>query len=146
METEVSKWTEHFFNKYKEKGIFSPFLKCPYYKTPTSKFIVGNLWFEFSEFMPRYLTKSASLVSTNEIRRNIVQIAYEELGSGYPKAIHSHLFLDCLGNNFTRDKKISCQKELNFLFDQLSSDSTDSFILGINFLITNKLDIEFTFK
>ncbi len=132
MKNQVSDWTDYFFNKYNKKSIFLPFLNSPYYKTRISKVIIGNLWFEFSDFMPKYLTKAASLVSTNEIRRNIVQIAYEELGSGSHKAIHSHLFLECLDNNFKRDHQITCEKELASLLNKIQKNPSDSFILGIN--------------
>jgi len=46
--------------------------------------------------MPQYLCEIASMVSSNEARVRVTQIAWEELGSGVSGEVHADLFKNCL--------------------------------------------------
>ncbi len=102
--------------------------------------VVGVRWYHFSEFMPWFLTRMASLASTNRKRAAICQIAYEELGEGNPDKIHANEFIDALSisvdiksEKFQSARESCFPNELKFLSRALEGkDISDPLLFGIS--------------
>ena len=57
---------------------------------------VGGHWARFSEMMPLFLCQAAVMMPNNEMRMSMVKVAYEELGEGDSRCLHSDQFLKCV--------------------------------------------------
>jgi hypothetical protein len=94
----------------------------------------GKLWYEFSAFMPYFLTKAASQLDTNEQRAYITQVAYEELGYGDPEKMHYLDFEKALmaaGIDKSEAGEVSVAVLLDGLKECLLHKTDDAGVLGM---------------
>ena len=133
---EVVKWTNYFHKKIQERKIFENFHAKLCRNILTAR-IVSTGWHAFSGFMPAFLCRAASMMSTNLARHYVIQTAFEELGMRDHKQIHADLFWNAAKSiGITSEDSIleengKLKKSLNFLKNQLMSYSCDMQVFGI---------------
>ncbi len=93
---DINSWSNYFEIRAREAGIFDTTINSLNFKTKTSSNVIGNKWLQFSTLMPKVLCLLASKVDSNHARMRILKIAWEELGEGKAKQIHSATFKICL--------------------------------------------------
>lgn len=101
-------------------------------------YVIGNMWYVFSAFMPWFLCHASSLVSSNEKRHYVIQTAFEELGMRDVREIHSEMFLSAfdLTGLASENRDLIRKNEkflvvMNKLRSRLLDCSNDEQVLGI---------------
>lgn len=89
---EVSTCAELLAERARIPEIFSPMEQYRHKRTKQKAAVVGGLWHLFSASMPGFLCTAAGLLDNNQQRFSLVQIIWEELGSGHPNDIHAQMF------------------------------------------------------
>lgn len=134
---DVIKWTKYFHDYVSEKRIFENFMHQIQKNIATAR-IVAASWYSFSEFMPFFLCRAASMVSNNLTRHYIIQTAFEELGMRDYKQIHSEMFYQAansIGIYFLKNCDLIDENliisTISILKDRLSFYYNDMQIMGI---------------
>lgn len=130
---DVAFWTTFFHEASCANALFEPVTTSPLFKTRSSALAIGGLWHQFSEFMPKFLCRTASLISNNLGRSKVIQIAWEELGMGRSNEIHADLFSDCLKIAGVDPSNRSFQTmSLSSLYSKIDKETVnDSYLFGI---------------
>ena len=119
-ERESRNWMQSISNCYKQKKASD---------IGRLKLSVSSGWYCFSTFMPWFLCKQASYVSSNEIRCSIIKIAFEELGEGDVNKIHAKDFLNSISQVGISDVIPQKLQSIEWLKENLKKD--DFYILGL---------------
>ena len=56
----------------------------------------ANAWYDFTRYVPRFLSKAVAQTDDPERQHHLIQIAYDELGGRDKTFIHSKLFLEAI--------------------------------------------------
>jgi hypothetical protein len=121
---------ETFRSLYCLEDIFSENINFAKRNSHSDAQLVASLWFQFSEYMPKFLTVIASSYESNEERFNTVKIVYEELGEGNRKNIHGQSFKRTCNKAKIKIQNFEC-KSLEILENFLESSPSDKKKLGI---------------
>jgi hypothetical protein len=133
----VREMVNFFRQRYEKYSIFDNFTAQVRAGRVLSR-VVASQWYQFSKFMPSFICRAASKVSSNEIRHYVIQTAFEELGMRDVTQIHSELFrravqqvginVDC-GDDLPTYKPAS--ELLSWAWERLDSYTDDATVLGI---------------
>ncbi len=135
---EVIRWTQIFNERLQERQIFERFTAAHKERSKEKAIVVATQWHRFSEFMPWFLCRAASMVSTNRKRHHVIQTAFEELGMRDEEEIHPDMFFRAVeqaGVTTADRQRLSDQNGVNaallFLRGGLLSRRSDEEIMGM---------------
>lgn len=131
-QAELKKWINYFSNHHKVSESKSNFLKNEPLSSHQSACALGALWYEFSDFMPWFLSMAAASVSTNEMRQSLIQVAHEELGEGNKNQLHSEQFKKALSQAGIVFSHCSFTSEhIDYLKEKLLTVKSEYTVLGL---------------
>lgn len=135
---EIAKYLRFFRRKFLKRKIFER-LEAVAANIPPRVVAesVGPNWYAFSSFMPWFLSRAASKVTTNIKRHYVVQTLFEELGMRESNEIHPEMFKATALFTISEEafENLSTLKAaadaLTFLEEKIEAYQTDDEILGI---------------
>ncbi|MFT2110498.1 iron-containing redox enzyme family protein [Marinomonas sp. 2405UD68-3] len=94
---DVVYWTQYYLERSNRKSIFDEidFTLNNLRSIETAK-KVSIAWYEFTRYVPGFISKAVVLTTDPERQHHLIQIAYDELGGRDKDYIHSKLFLDAV--------------------------------------------------
>ena len=135
---EVIKWIDFFNERFRKKKIFETFEGKHPLPDFTKAQVVGSLWYQFSDFMPWFLSQATANADSNEVRHYIIQTAFEELGMRDVHEIHPEMFWGVVKASGVSDadrarlgRNHGIKQVLAFLKTSLLECKTQSEILGM---------------
>jgi hypothetical protein len=152
---DVIKWSSFFTDRYESCQIFERFNRSKSESRQQSAISAAVYWYHFSEFAPWFDCQAAAMLTKNQMRHYVIQVAFEELGMRKENEIHSDLFWQAAFHigaeenhkaSGVESKEIT--KPLAFLRSGLLSCASDSEILGmaLGFEIPARENIETLFE
>jgi hypothetical protein len=94
---DVVHWTKHFMDKASEYNVFdgmnSTLNRHRSFQTAS---VVATAWYQFTCYVPSFITKAVALTDDPERQHHLIQIAYDELGGRDKNFIHSKLFVEAI--------------------------------------------------
>jgi hypothetical protein len=109
-------------------------------------------WYDFTRYVPVFLTKAVSQTDDPERQHHLIQIAYDELGGADKSRIHSKLFLEAIASVGIRIKPCmsgSSVKEITRVLDKALVQTKSQYgIIGLlmSFEIIAEQNIETLFE
>jgi hypothetical protein len=94
---EVIFWTDHFLREAHKRNVFVNIratLKSK--RSLAAAETMANAWYDFTRYVPRFLSKAVAQTEDPERQHHLIQIAYDELGGHDKTLIHSKLFLEAI--------------------------------------------------
>lgn len=94
---EVVFWTNYFMNEAQKLNVFANIKATIESKrSRLAAETMANAWYDFSCYVPVFITKAVAQTDDPERQHHLIQIAYDELGGRDKSLIHSKLFLDAI--------------------------------------------------
>ncbi|PNQ54164.1 hypothetical protein C1141_17350, partial [Vibrio agarivorans] len=150
---EIIHWTSYFMDEANKQNVFVNInATADTRKSKASAICMAKIWYEFTRFVPIFITKAVTLTDDPERQHALIQIAYDELGGRDKNFIHSQLFLETLkeidikiDSNF---RNTSIKSVLNYLDNTLVSTTSQYGIVGLlmSFEIIAEENIETLFR
>ncbi|APR36710.1 iron-containing redox enzyme family protein [Paraburkholderia sp. SOS3] len=94
---EVIFWTRHFVSEAEKRNVFAR-IKATSSNRPShgAAQTLATAWYEFTRYVPTFLTRAVAQSGDPERQHHLIQIAYDELGGRNKEFIHSRLFLKAI--------------------------------------------------
>ncbi|MCG9771414.1 iron-containing redox enzyme family protein [Pseudoalteromonas piscicida] len=150
---EVIHWTSYFMDEANKQNVFVNInATADARMSKATAICMAKIWYEFTRFVPIFITKAVTLTDDPERQHALIQIAYDELGGRDKNFIHSQLFIDTLREiDITVDDSFtntSITSVLNHLDNTLTSTNSQYGIVGLlmSFEIIAEENIETLFK
>ncbi len=149
----VVHYTQYFIDRASSENVFEKIdaaLKVNNNEITAQK--MADAWYEFSKYVPIFITKAVTLTNDPEQQHHLIQIAYDELGGRDKNLVHSKLFIEALeAANIPLSANtaiLSIQKVLSSLTKTLEKTKTQSGIIGLllSFEIIAETNIETLFQ
>lgn len=94
---EVLFWTKHFISEAQKRNVFANIKATLAGKRSLiAAETMATAWYDFTRFVPVFLTKAVAQTEDPERQHHLIQIAYDELGGRDKTRIHSKLFLEAI--------------------------------------------------
>jgi len=94
---EVVSWTGHFMTEAHKRNVFTNIrATLASRRSLIAAETMARAWYDFTRFVPVFLTKAVAQTDDPERQHHLIQIAYDELGGRDKTRIHSKLFLDAI--------------------------------------------------
>ncbi|AUH49405.1 hypothetical protein CXB49_00395 [Chromobacterium sp. ATCC 53434] len=150
---EVVFWTNHFMAEANKRNVFANIkatLKSK--RSLISADTMATAWYDFTCYVPTFITKAVAQTDDPERQHHLIQIAYDELGGRDKNYIHSKLFLDAInevGVQVIPNASGSSIKEILQVLDRTLVNTTSQYgIVGLlmSFEIIAEENIEVLFE
>ncbi|MFC4160303.1 iron-containing redox enzyme family protein [Chitinimonas lacunae] len=90
-------WTKHFMDEAQKRNVFTNIhATVAARRSQIAAETMATAWYDFTRFVPVFLTKAVALTDDPERQHHLIQIAYDELGGRDKAFIHSNLFLEAI--------------------------------------------------
>ena len=90
-------WTKHFMDEAQKRHVFVNIeATLASKRSLISAETMATAWYDFTRYVPVFLTKAVAQTDDPERQHHLIQIAYDELGGRDKTRIHSQLFLDAI--------------------------------------------------
>ncbi|NML18024.1 iron-containing redox enzyme family protein [Azohydromonas caseinilytica] len=94
---EVIYWTRHFMDEARKRNVFANIKATQSLRRSlVAAETMATAWYDFTRFVPTFITKAVTLTDDPERQHHLIQIAYDELGGRDKDFIHSKLFLEAI--------------------------------------------------
>ncbi len=102
-------WTNHLLREARKRNVFANIkatLKTK--RSLAAAETMATAWYDFTRFVPIFLTKAVAQTDDPERQHHLIQIAYDELGGRDKDLIHSELFLEAIEKAGVKVVPCSC--------------------------------------
>lgn len=90
-------WTTHFLSEANKRNVFANIkATLEIRRSLVSAETMATAWYDFTRYVPTFITKAVAQTDDPERQHHLIQIAYDELGGRDKDFIHSKLFLDAI--------------------------------------------------
>ncbi|CAB3763127.1 iron-containing redox enzyme family protein [Paraburkholderia solisilvae] len=94
---EVIFWTRHFASEAHKRNVFANIKAAlQSQRSPVAAQALATAWYDFTRYVPTFLTRAVAQTGDPERQHHLIQIAYDELGGRNKEFIHSQLFLKAI--------------------------------------------------
>jgi hypothetical protein len=133
---EVVRWTAYFTKRAGQMGVFDKYYELLFEKPVQMEAAqkIAAVWYDFTCFVPTFLSKAVTLTQDPEWQHHLIQIAYEELGGRYKKNIHSTMYIEAIhriGLRIDPKGHTEVQSTLDILDSALEKTRSQQGILGL---------------
>ncbi|MCH2072088.1 iron-containing redox enzyme family protein [Acinetobacter pittii] len=149
---EVVEWTTKFSSEAEKYEVFKNIHSALQTVDIAKANKVATAWYEFTTFVPTFLSLAVVLTDDPERQHHLIQIAYDELGGQDKQYIHSKLFLEAIEKvnlSYKKDYEIvNIKNILEGLKNTLLNTNSQYGIVGLllSFEIIAEENIETLFK
>lgn len=150
---EVVFWTKYFMAEAEKRNVFTNIQATMHaHSSLIAAETMATAWYEFTRYVPTFITKAVAQTDDPERQHHLIQIAYDELGGKDKDYIHSKLFLEAVdeaGIRLAPNSSASSIKEiLKVLDDTLVCTKSQYGIVGLllSFEIIAEENIETLFQ
>jgi len=129
-------WTTHFLTEARKRNVFANIkATLESRRSLVSAETMATAWYDFTRYVPTFITKAVAQTDDPERQHHLIQIAYDELGGRDKEFIHSKLFLNAIaeiGVKIVPHQSGSSIKEILRVLDRtLTSTRSQGGIVGL---------------
>lgn len=133
---EVIFWTHYFMNEAQKLNVFANIkATLDSKRSRVAAETMATAWYDFSCYVPVFITKAVAQTDDPERQHHLIQIAYDELGGRDKSLIHSKLFLDAISGiniNVKGQSPAGSVKEVLSVLDRIMVGTKSQFgIVGL---------------
>lgn len=150
---EVLYWTKTFLDNASSKNVFANIrATIENRRSEEAARAIAEMWYDFTRFVPTFISKAVVLATDPEWQHHFIQIAYDELGGKNKDHLHSKLFLDMLSSVWleidTKESKNHIAHILAGMYQTMSDTRHQHAIIGLllSFEIIAEENIETLFE